>query len=469
MKLSNKYPFWFIVSLYSCIWIFSINQFFFWDTVQLASKHATYFYTQQLKSFILPTDIDSGHIPAFGYYLACIWELLGRSLWVSHVAMLPFIVGIFIQSYRLIRYFIPRTAIYWAFALFLFDPTLMAQSALVSPDIPLVFFLLLSLNGIIYQQRKLFILALCGLVLISMRGITAAACIGLFDLYYSRQQFQTYKLKRLADYAPAILIAISYLYFHYRMTGWILIHADSPWHESFERVDIKGVLKNIILYIWRLVDFGRIGIWVIALFIISTQQIKKYLDDKTYLLITLFLIFLLLFPINTLWAKGLTGHRYYLPIYLIFSLLTLRLLFSLSINDKIMDFLIAGWIAVITAGCFLVYPSTIAQGWDATPAHFPYYALRKQALEYLDQKQLADTTIQSFFPNNSVRDLIDLDGNSEQYQTFDGNANYVFYSTVFNLSDQDLNLLENKYNVLKKYKIGQIEVYLLKNKKLICK
>lgn len=134
-----------------------------------------------------------------------------------------------------------------------------------------------------------------------------------------------------------------------------------------------------------------------------------------------------------------------------------------------MDFLIAGWIAVITAGCFLVYPSTIAQGWDATPAHFPYYALRKKALEYLDQKQLADTTIQSFFPNNSVRDLIDLDGNSEQYQTFDGNANYVFYSTVFNLSDQDLNLLENKYNVLKKYKIGQIEVYLLKNKKLISK
>ena len=70
------------------------NNSFFWDTVQLASAHATYYFQNQFSSLLLPVDIDSGHIPTFGIYIAFVWKLFGRSLAVSHLAMLPFALGI---------------------------------------------------------------------------------------------------------------------------------------------------------------------------------------------------------------------------------------------------------------------------------------------------------------------------------------------------------------------------------------
>ncbi|MEK7253678.1 MAG: hypothetical protein AAB316_02970, partial [Bacteroidota bacterium] len=70
------------------------NHPFFWDTIQLASKHAHFFYDTDFQSLILPENIDSGHPPAFGMYLALVWKIFGKTLTVSHFAMLPFLWGI---------------------------------------------------------------------------------------------------------------------------------------------------------------------------------------------------------------------------------------------------------------------------------------------------------------------------------------------------------------------------------------
>lgn len=74
---------------------------FFWDTIQLGSKHAHYFYETNFRSIILPNEIDSGHIPSLGIYLALVWKIAGKSLVISHLAMLPFVMGIVFQSLRL--------------------------------------------------------------------------------------------------------------------------------------------------------------------------------------------------------------------------------------------------------------------------------------------------------------------------------------------------------------------------------
>ena len=62
---------------------------FFWDTVQLASKHAHHFYENGLRWTPLPPEIDSGHPPVFGYYLALAWTCFGKTLPASHCAMPP--------------------------------------------------------------------------------------------------------------------------------------------------------------------------------------------------------------------------------------------------------------------------------------------------------------------------------------------------------------------------------------------
>ena len=70
------------------------DNFFFWDTVQLGSIHAQFYFDNNFSFFFLPENIDSGHPPTFGIYIALIWKIFGKSLVTSHFAMLPFLMGI---------------------------------------------------------------------------------------------------------------------------------------------------------------------------------------------------------------------------------------------------------------------------------------------------------------------------------------------------------------------------------------
>src|SRR5262245_17704487 len=97
---------------------------------------------------MLPEDLDSGHPPTFGLYLALAWKLFGRSLAVSHFAMLPFLLGIALQAYQLVSRFAPRAMAVWGTLFVLAEPTLATQSILMSPDIVLIFLYLLALNAL---------------------------------------------------------------------------------------------------------------------------------------------------------------------------------------------------------------------------------------------------------------------------------------------------------------------------------
>ena len=74
------------------------GHFFFWDTVQLASQHAQFFLENGFSTFLLPDEMDSGHPPTFGFYLALVWRVFGKTLSISHLAMLPFLLGIVWQK-----------------------------------------------------------------------------------------------------------------------------------------------------------------------------------------------------------------------------------------------------------------------------------------------------------------------------------------------------------------------------------
>ena len=101
-----KQPFWIIVPFFIAAALATAavrHHFFFWDTAQLGAEHALFFYTEGFHQGLLPDAMDSGHPPVFGWYLAGIWHLCGRSLAVSHWAMLPFLWGIIWMAWRLGR------------------------------------------------------------------------------------------------------------------------------------------------------------------------------------------------------------------------------------------------------------------------------------------------------------------------------------------------------------------------------
>ena len=104
MTLTEKWhtilPFWLIVTIVT--WLVADHSFF-WDTVQLASKHAHWYYENNFHYLFLPETINSGHPPLFGMYLAVCWQLLGKSLIVSHFSMLPFLLAIIVLLLSLIH------------------------------------------------------------------------------------------------------------------------------------------------------------------------------------------------------------------------------------------------------------------------------------------------------------------------------------------------------------------------------
>ena len=154
------------------------DNFFFWDTVQLGSIHAQFYFDNNFSFFFLPENIDSGHPPTFGIYIALIWKIFGKSLVTSHFAMLPFLMGIIFYAEKLGKYFFQDSIFTFAFILLLIvDPCLAGQAILVTPDIAIAFFFLMSLDGAFNQKRKILAIGVAGLCLISMRGIMVAAAI----------------------------------------------------------------------------------------------------------------------------------------------------------------------------------------------------------------------------------------------------------------------------------------------------
>ena len=125
------------------------DNFFFWDTIQLASQHAHFFYENNtFSTFLLPDEMDSGHPPTFGFYLAFMWKLFGKTLTVSHLSMLPFLIGIIWQSWQLAEKIVGDGWALLFLLLLIVCPVVAGQAVLVSPDVVLLFFFLMALNGI---------------------------------------------------------------------------------------------------------------------------------------------------------------------------------------------------------------------------------------------------------------------------------------------------------------------------------
>ncbi|MDP2087834.1 MAG: hypothetical protein Q8J84_00360 [Flavobacteriaceae bacterium] len=442
---------------------------FFWDTVQLGSLHSNFYFSSNFSNILLPDHIDSGHIPAFGMYIALMWKIFERSLLVSHLAMFPFAIGIVFQLYKLAQKFTPKK--YWGYAmvLILIDPSLLSQMILVSPDVPLIFFFLLAVNSVLYNKRSLIMLSVIFLFLISMRGMMLSFCILLFDLYLNLH-YKNYKetaldlLKRSLIYLPAFLIFVSFSIFHYNTKGWIGFHPNSPWAESFESVGTIGFIYNIAVLGWMILDFGKIGIWIVFTILLIIYRNKILKDPKSQILLFLFICIVLLLPANMLWAKGLLGHRYLIPIYLIFALLGVNILFSAYIKNKLRYVMIIIWSSFIISGNFWIYPPKIAQGWDSTLAHIPYYNLRINAIKYLDKEKIEISKVASFFPNTASFDAIDLNNDQRRFSKFNEHNKYLFYSNIFNISDQEYNRIINDYIPIKSFKKNGIFVWICKKK-----
>ena len=450
------------------LFITNIENCFFGDTVQLGSKHASYYLECNFSHLLLPISIDSGHIPSFGMYIAFVWKIFGRNLIVSHLAILPFTLGIIWQLGKIVNYYFNKEHAGLVVFLLMLDPSLLSQITLISPDVPLVFFFLLAWNSLLKNKKEVLMVAVFFLFLTSMRGMMISVCLLIIDILYNLNYKESIKnvfvvlVKRSMIYLPALLLFISFSTYHYLETGWIGFHEDSPWAECFERPDFKGFLLNLGVLGWRILDFGRIGIWLVFSILFLKYRKEIFRDKQTLSLLFIFLCFLVILPANMVWAKNLLGHRYLIPVYLTFAIFVAKILFSLCINLRLKRILIIVWFVSLVSGNFWVYPDKISQGWDSTLAHLPYYDLRKQAINYIEEQNIDFNRVQSFFPNTALIDNIDLNGDTRNFENYSKGAEYVFYSNAYNISDEIYDAITNDYKLVKEFKKSTVFIKIYK-------
>jgi hypothetical protein len=206
--------------------------------------------------------------------------------------------------------------------------------------------------------------------------------------------------------------------------------------------------------LWRWVDFGRLAFWFIAL-IFAVVQISKreVLSEKQRFPIILFISMGIVFTANTIFADGLIGHRYYMPIYIIGLIITLQLIEKYGRNRRT-GIQVVIFIAFMV-GSNYVYPSKIAMGWDATPAHRPYYSLRAEAIQFLNEKNIPLHEVGAGFPNIDTREILELNDDTSSFQSYaNKNIKYILWSNIFNYPDELQDSLANKKVLFEKEKNG---------------
>lgn len=441
----------------------SHHHVFFWDTIQLASRQARWIYDNDLGTVLLPDRIDSGHPPGMGFYLAAIWQIFGRSLTVSHWAMWPWLWLLLYQLWRTCTLLAPGRGRGWLFALVVADPVLLGQAILVSPDIILLAAFLLGLGGILSGHRWVLVPAVLVLGLISMRGMLVGLGLYAVDLGYPTGRLPSLReaLRRLPHYLPGGLLALAFLSYHYAAKGWIGHHPDSPWAPSFARVDAPGLIRNTAVLGWRWLDYGRVAIWLAGAAVL--QRHRGPLSPTLRWLAGSWLLFALLLALPMLPYRGLMVHRYLLPAFILFTLLVGSLLLRPGAlppaRRRLFPALLVG---LLLLGNTWVYPRRVAQGWDATLAHWPYYHLRGQLLNFLEREGIALEEIGTAFPEIGPLDARDLSGRTAgMVEKHLDTQRYIFYSNVMNdFTDAELQTLDRDWHVLYRRGGWPVEVVL---------
>lgn len=461
MQIKKLYPFYCFLFL---LIFFCRNHIFFWDTYQLGAKQAWTLFENGLLNWRLPPEIDSGHPPIFGMYLAAFWRLFSPSLWVSHFAMLPFLIGVILYTFKIGCHLLDPTKAIYLILLLLADAIFIGQAILISPDVVLVFFFMMAIYAVFTDASNLKIIAAIGLGLISMRGMMTLGAIILFDLWKD-WKFSDFKkqLGKLFVYVPAIVTILFFLVLHYINTGWVGYHEESEWASAFKRVGFMGFLKNIGIYIWRLIDYGRIIIWIVL--IAAIYKNSNFSKDKNLKALFLLAGFteILIAPVLIM-HEGLLAHRYLLPITISLTILMWYAVFTAEFIKSQKNLIFTIVITIMLIGNFLVYPRNIAQGWDSTFAHIPYYSLRKKMIEYIDSKGIEKSAIGTSFPNIGPLKYYDpeLEGNGFPEMDFDA-QDYIFYSNVYNdFTDQQLEDLKANWEVEKCFGSLTVDVCLYK-------
>lgn len=443
---------------------------FFWDNVLLVSKTAQHFYQNGCSPALLPLEIDAGHPPLYGMYMALCWKLFGQTLQVSHWAVLPFLWGIVWAYWGLAKQLGITSALPFAALLLVIEPCLAAQAVLGSSDVALLCLQLLCIYSILSSRFTLLTILLPIMAMLNLRGIILVFALGAAHFYITGNTTQTLKPRLrnlLPAYLPALLSIALWLVYHYQHTGFFTNNTTTAsWSGNYGWVSFSGLLRNIAVVVWRMADQGRIILWLALGF----TGLKLYRQNFTLpplakqfiaLLAVQFIIFL---PFVVLRQTPIM-HRYFMGFYLLTGLLLPLCLQQLK-AAKLRRTLMSGVTIALLSGPFWLYPYPIANGWDATLACLPYFNARQEVNSYLSEHQILPAQVSTAFPMIAGTAFTELNSSNRfQLNSKDmlsiAQADYVLYGNISNdFTPAEVAILYTEFTPVQEFGKGTVRLVL---------
>ncbi len=424
--------------------------FLFWDTSQFGGKHALHYYQNGLTNGIFVPDwMDSGNPSFFGYYISIVWKLFGLSLPVAHWALFPFLVALWYNVFVISETLCSKRSFIIP-SLLLVCPFFIGHSVLVSPDLILLSGFSMCIYASLKSNHWVFVLGSVLMCLMSLRGIALLVPLFLYEIRtdsnFSFRGIFKIAFHQIGKFLPAIILALSYLGFHWFAKGWISGHADSPWAPSFALVSGLAILKNIFSFGHKILDFGMLAVFLILCFNVRFAALLKGRLAWLYIFIGITLAILIIPRV------GLLNHRYFLPLHFIGILISGQLL--AAINNRWLTTLV---LLFVVSGNFWFYPQNISQGWDSTLAHYGVYKQEKNLRSFILDENIASNRIATVFPfKNSYQylHLTNLPAN-DFVNYYEDPYDYIFYSNIMNdWKDSELSKLNEMEVIYERHHLG---------------
>lgn len=444
--------------------VFSLEIPFFWDEVHYIGT-AFSIYDSNFQSFIPRLEHDQGNFPFYGFYMALSWKLLGKSVTVSHFAMLPILTGIVWEYFMISKRIIPSKWLFFVLLLFLLDPTFITQSVLMGHDIFLLYFFMLSLRSILYENRFIYAIAIFLLAFHNVKGIPYAFSISIF-YFFNRLIIEKKKLN-LTDWIIHLVSLFAWgvwLLYHKKITGWYILTPVGDYGNIFH-ISLS-FLKRVILSLWQIADFGRIFLIILVIyFLFFMRKMKLEVNLKKILLAGgiisgISVIFFSLIDVNLC-------HRYFFPIFIFLQLLA-------SYFVVYIVYIKCRWIVILTlyvgliTGNFWIYGGGFSNGWDASLKILPYFELKNKMDSFVKEQNINPVEIGTKFPlyqGGKYAYLAEKNFHYANMQTdFIEKYNYVLLSNVsneFTVSEKEK--LNSTWILIKELSKGQVYLRLFKN------
>ncbi len=437
---------------------------FFWDGIS-KSIRADWIYNQNFSQLIVPTEINSGHPPLWIVLIASFWSVLGKTLASARILLLFVNIAVVYQLIVLCKTtFLKNVSLFFIVLLFI-EPTFIAQTTNLNNDMLLLFFSLLSLNGLLKQKNLLLCIGLAGVLFTNLRGVYIFVSIGLIDFMFYKQKYTEQLNKfRIYSYLIPILLFALFSFFQYKTLGWFLITENEGFANHRQTTSVTGIVKNSLAFLKSFLDYGRIVVLAICLPLLF-KYFKSGIKNKTIdkiLIITL--VFTAVFFIGIVPFSNPIGDRYFLVCYLLIFILTINLIHYLK--PKAVKLVTAAILIAFASGHFWIYPSTLSQSWDSSLAYLNYYKVERKMESYLENRTIAHRSVGTRLDLNSrhYSRLIELEGN-ELYAPFNLMDNtYVLLSNIDNeTKDEALTTVKTNWEHIKSF--SNLGVYISLYKK----